>query len=136
AFAFDFDHIALYRPGGGTFWILKHINGEFSSVHGISGQGIGRYDLQSAADRAHAFDFDRSGKLDHIALYRPGTGTFWILKHESGGFSSVYAQGNPGSGIGGYDMKSPFDHVFAYDYEGSGKLDHLALYRPGAGKFW
>jgi hypothetical protein len=34
-------------------------------------------------------------------------------------------------GIGGYDLKSPADRAFAFDYDSSGKLDHLALYRPG-----
>jgi len=46
-------------------------------------------------------------------------------------FAAVYQQGDPGNGIGGYDLKSPADRVFAFDYVGSGKLDHLALYRPG-----
>ncbi|MGH7512472.1 MAG: hypothetical protein ACREOQ_06055, partial [Gemmatimonadales bacterium] len=45
-----------------------------------------------------------------------------------GQFSPVYAQGDPGNGIGGYDLASPADRAFAFDYDGSGKLDHLALY--------
>jgi hypothetical protein len=28
----------------------------------------------------------------------------------------VYAQGDPGNGIGGYDLRSPADHAFAFDY--------------------
>ena len=36
-------------------------------------------------------------------------------------------------GIGGFDLVSPADHVIAYDYSGTGKLDHLVCYRPGAG---
>jgi len=44
------------------------------------GNGIGGYDLKSSDDRAFAFDYDHSGKLDSMALYRPGTGTMWILK--------------------------------------------------------
>jgi hypothetical protein len=144
AFAFDYngsgklDHLALYRPGTGTIWILKNSNGNFSPVYhqGDPGNGIGGYDLKSPADRVFAFDYDGSGKLDHLALYRPGTGTIWILKNSNGNFSPVYHQGDPGSGIGGYDLKSPADQVFAYDFDGSGKLDHLALYRPGTGTFW
>lgn len=123
AFAFDFDrsgkidHVALYRPGTGTFCILKNIDGAFSAVYcqGDPGYGIGRYDIRSSADRASAFDFDHSGKLDHIALYRPGTGTFWILKNVDGAFSAVYSQGDPGHGIGGYDMRSSADRAFAFD---------------------
>ncbi|MEO0828463.1 MAG: hypothetical protein AAFY67_22955 [Cyanobacteria bacterium J06642_9] len=45
-------------------------------------------------------------------------------------FAPIYAQGDPENGIGGYDLKSPADRAFASDYDGSGELDHLALYRP------
>ncbi|KAJ5666674.1 hypothetical protein N7462_011083 [Penicillium macrosclerotiorum] len=144
AFAFDYDHsgrldhLALYRPGTGTFWILKNRDGVFSPVYqqGAPGNGIGGYDLKSSADQAFAFDYDHSGRLDHLALYRPGTGTFWILKNRDGVFSPVYQQGAPGNGIGGYDLKSSTDQAFAFDYDHSGRLDHLALYRPGTGTFW
>jgi len=145
AFAYDFDsngktdHLALYRPGTGTFWILKHSGTSWSAVYaqGDPGNGIGGYDLKSTRDRAFAFDFDHSGKLDHIVLYRPGTGTLWILKKTlENSFHAVYAQGDPGNGIGGYDLKSPNDQAFAFDYDHSGKLDHIVLYRPGTGTIW
>ncbi|KAJ7278036.1 hypothetical protein C8J57DRAFT_1465798 [Mycena rebaudengoi] len=132
------DHLVLYRPGTGTIWILRNVNGTFVPVYhqGDPGSGIGGYDLKSTADRAFAFDYDHSGKLDHLALYRPGTGTIWILHNNNGNFTPVYQQGDPGTGIGGYDLKSPADRVFAIDYEHSGKLDHLVLYRPGTGTIW
>ncbi|KVO93856.1 hypothetical protein WL01_25975 [Burkholderia ubonensis] len=144
AFAFDYDssgkldHLALYRPGTGTIWILKNTHGEFAPVYhqGDPGSGIGGYDLKSPADQAFPFDYDGSGKLDHLVLYRPGTGTIWILKNTQGAFAPVYHQGDPGNGIGGYDLKSPADRAFAFDYDSSGKLDHLALYRPGTGTIW
>ena len=144
AFAFDYDgsgkldHIVLYRPGTGTIWILKNSGGNFSAVYheGDPGHGIGSYDLKSTADRAFAFDYDGSGKLDHLVLYRPGTGTIWILKNSGGNFSAVYHEGDPGHGIGSYDLKSTADRAFAFDYDGSGKLDHLVLYRPGTGTIW
>jgi hypothetical protein len=144
SFAFDYessgklDHVVLYRPGTGTIWIIQNQGGKFSTVYqqGDPGQGIGGYDLKSTADRAFAFDYDSSGKQDHIVLYRPGTGTIWILRNRGGQFSPVYVQGDPGSGIGGYDLKSPADLAFAFDYDGSGKLDHLVLYRPGTGTIW
>src|SRR5258708_4098050 len=128
----------MYRPGTGTMWILKKTGGTFTSVYaqGDPGNGIGGYDLKSAADRAFAFDYDGTGKLDHLALYRPGTGTIWILKNTGGTFTPVYAQGDPGAGIGGYDLKSGADQAFAFDYDGSGKLDHPTLYRPGTGTMW
>jgi hypothetical protein len=144
AFAFDYDHsgkldhMALYRPATGTMWILKNTGGTFTPVYhqGDPGNGIGGYDLKSPADRAFAFDYDHSGKLDHLALYRPATGTIWILKNTGGTFTPVYHQGDPGNGIGGYDLKSPADRAFAFDYDSTGKLDHLALYRPGTGTIW
>ena len=143
-FAFDYDgsgrldHLAFYRPGTGTIWILSNRGGQFSPVYaqGDPGDGIGGYDLKSPADLAFAFDYEGSGKLDHLVLYRPGTGTIWILHHDGVQFSSVYAQGDPGNGIGGYDLKSTADRAFAFDYDGSGKLDHLAFYRPGTGTIW
>ena len=144
AFSFDYghtgtpDHLVLYRPGTGTIWIIKNSNGNFSPVYrqGDPGTGIAGYDLKSPADRVFAFDYEHSGKLDHLVLYRPGTGTIWILKNDGGKFTPVYRQGDPGTGIGGYDLKSPADRAFAFDYEHTGKLDHLVLYRPGKGTIW
>lgn len=146
AFAFDYDHtgkqdhIVLYRPGRGTLWIIKHEKEIFRPVFqqgdpGRSelGQGIGGYDLKSDLDRAFAFDYDHSGNLDHIVLYRPGTGTIWILRNRRGVFDAVYRQGEPGSGIGGYDLNWSSDRVFAFDHDASGRADHLVLYRPGQG---
>ncbi|RAH85992.1 hypothetical protein BO86DRAFT_375550 [Aspergillus japonicus CBS 114.51] len=143
-FAFDYDHsgkldhLALYRPGTGTIWILKNHHGQFTPVYqeGDPGRGIGGFDLKSPADRAFAFDYEHSGRLDYLALYRPGTGTIWILKNDHGQFTPVYQEGAPGRGIGGFDLKSPADRAFAFDYEHSGKLDYLTLYRPGTGTIW
>jgi DNA-binding winged helix-turn-helix (wHTH) protein len=133
AFAFDYDHsgkldhLVLYWPGTGTLSILKNSGGTFIPVY--QGSGIGGYDLKSPNDRAFAFDYDHSGKLDHLFLYRAGTGLLSILKNSGGTFAPVYE----GGGVGGYDLKSPRDQAFAYDYDRSGKLDHLVLYRPGMG---
>jgi hypothetical protein len=143
-FAFDYnssgrlDHLCCYRPGTGTMWILRHTNGTFAPVYaqGDPGQGIGGYDLKSPNDRAFAFDWDSSGRMDHIALYRPGTGTFWCLRNNQGAFSPVMSVGDPGNGIGGYDLRSPADVAFAYDWDHGGIKDHVALYRPGTGTFW
>ena len=141
AFAFDYDHsgeldhIAVYRPGTGTFWILENNNGEFSAVYqGVA--GIGGYNLLSTADSAFAFDYDHSGKMDYITLYRPGTGTIWILKHDGNDFIPVYQQGDPGNGIGGFDLASNVDSAFAFDYNSTGRQDYFVLYRPGTGVIW
>ena len=46
-------------------------------------------------------------------------------------FKYVYHQGDPGNGIGGYFLADPADRIIAYDYGGTGRLDHLVCYRPG-----
>jgi hypothetical protein len=119
--------------GVGAVWVFARL---------FVGTGIGGYDLQSSADRAFAFDYNGSGYLDHIVLYRPGTGIVWIVQNNGNGtFSPVYQSGFNGStgygtGIGGYDLRSTSDRMFAFDYNGTGKRDHLVVYRPGAGIIW
>ena len=143
-FEFDYlhsgraDHLVLYRPGTGTIWILRNDSGDFSPVYrqGSPGAGIGGYDLKSLEDRVFAFDYEHSGKLDYLVLYRPESGTIWILRNNNGEFTPIYQQGTPGDGIGGYDLRSLDDKIFAFDYEHSGKLDHLVLYRPGSGRIF
>jgi hypothetical protein len=160
AFAFDYesagklDHIVLYRPGEHICWIVGRRDGKFTRQFPLDDNaphnGIGGYDLDSNADKAFAFDFDGSGKQDHIVVYRPGTRIIWILgrKKNAGGkplyppvFERKYppAPENPNppaNGIGGYDLSSKDDLAFAYDYTGSGKQDHIVLYRPGTGIIW
>ena len=143
-FAFDYtgssrlNHLVLYRPGQGTIWILRNNAGTFTPVfqEGAPGNGIGGYNLADPADRVFAFDYNSSGRLDHLVLYRPAQGTIWILRNNGGTFTPVFQEGAPGNGIGGYNLADPADRVFAFDYNSSGKLDHLALYRPGHGTIW
>lgn len=112
-----------------AIWILKNRGGNFYHVYqqGDPGRGIGGYDLESRADRAFALDYDHNGKLDDRALYRPGTGTIWILKNRDGVFHPVYQQGDPENGIGGYVLKSSADQAFSFDYDHSRKLNHLIV---------
>jgi hypothetical protein len=80
------------------------------------GSGIGRFDLGDWRDQVFAFDYDGTGKLDHLACYQPGTGTIWILKKVSDSpdaFAVVYHQGDPGQGIAGYNLADLRDQVFA-----------------------
>jgi hypothetical protein len=143
-FAFDYDssgkmdHLVFYRPGTGAIYILKNAGGAFNAVfaQGAPGAGIGGYDLHSAADLGFSYDYDSSGKMDHMVFYRPGTGAIYILKNAGGAFNAVFAQGEPGAGIGGYDLSSTADLGFAFDYDSSGKMDHLVFYRPGTGAIY
>ncbi|MGI5270262.1 S1 family peptidase [Nonomuraea sp. CA-218870] len=129
------DHLLLYRPGGNTAWILEHGPGNTFRAVFHSSAGIGGYDLQSAEDQVIAFDYEHTGKLDHLLLYRPGTGMASVLKHGGGAtFTPVYATAD--GGIGGYNLKDARDRVIAFDYTSSGRQDHLMLYRPGGHTAW
>ncbi len=140
-FAFDYqktgrlDHLVAYRPGRGAIFILRNDNGKFTPVYhqGDPGNGIGGWNLQSPQDRLFALDYQKTGRLDHLVAYRPGRGAIFILRNDNGSFTPVYQQGDPGSGIGDYDLKSPQDRLFAFDYQQTGRLDHLVAYRPGRG---
>ena len=105
--------------------------GQFTPIYQSQNDGFAGGYKHSAGARAFAFDYDGSGKLDHLVLYRPGMDHgMWIFKKVAGQIRGVY-QSRSKKGIGGYDFKSEADRAFAFDYDGSGKLDHLALYRPG-----
>ena len=133
--AFDYDgsglsnYLLLYGPGNSNVSIVKNASGTFSAVFSSS-NGIGGFDLKSSADRVIAFDYYGYGAADHLVMYRPGTGTVWILEQTNGSFSPVYASAD---GIGSWDLMSTADVMFAYDYNGTGHYDHLVAYRPGTG---
>lgn len=135
ALAFDYnsngnlDHIVLYRPGSGVVFIEEKQNGVYVPIF-TSFAGIGGYDLRSPDDRIIAFDYKGTGHADHLLCYRPGTGTVWILENSNGMFYPVYSSA---TGIGDYDLRSTADRIITFDYDGSGKYDHLVLYRPGTG---
>ena len=94
----------------------------YSQTTPAYGSGIGGYNLSSTADKGFAFDFnnfsdpadqmlgfdyDSSGKNDHLVLYRPGTGTVWIVKNDHGTFSPV---SQSSSGIGSYNVLELHHH--------------------------
>jgi hypothetical protein len=94
--------------------------------------GLPGFNLKNAADRGFAFDFGSTGKLDHLVFYRPGEILIWG-KQDSGEFRIVY-RSSSNQEIGGYRLQGAADRVFAFDGDGNGHMDHLVLYRPGAGK--
>jgi uncharacterized protein YjbI with pentapeptide repeats len=136
------DGLVCYRPGGGSIFILRKTadankDVAFDSVYvqGYPGDGIAGYNLLSTADRIIAFDYAGTGIVDHLLCYRPGIGAVCIVhKHVDDNnnvtFNPVYRR----LGIGGYDLVDSRDQMIAYDYSGSGKLDHLVCYRPGTGQ--
>jgi hypothetical protein len=141
------DHLVLYRPGNGIIWILKNTNGVFTPVINSS-NGIGGYNLTNGDDRIIPFDYYGTGKAKQLVCYRPSTGIIWILNNtapqgSTPNFTPIFKST---TGIGGYNLGVgtsvvnsnfiPGDQVFPYDYDGSGKLDHLVLYRPGNRIIW
>ncbi|HKR21222.1 MAG TPA: hypothetical protein VJS17_01460, partial [Pyrinomonadaceae bacterium] len=106
--------------------------------------GIGGYNTISNLDLMFAFDYKSTGKVDHLVVYRPGSGIIWILENQNdptdtATYQPVYHTGDPdagtaGQGIGGYPLTSTADRMFAFDYDCTGKLDDLFIYCPGEGK--
>lgn len=137
AFALDYDHsgkrdhIVLYRPGTGTLFIIRNSPFDHFTTVFSSSTGVARFDLRHNADRGFAFDFDHSGKMDHMVFYRPGYGAISIARNNNNGsFSPVYG---PTTTIGGFDLRSPNDHLIAFDFDRSGRMDYLLGYRAGSG---
>ncbi len=135
--AFDYngtglmDHLVLYRPGGGSVWILEHGSGNsFDAV--AAGTGIGGFDLSSPADKIIAYDYSQAGLSNYLLAYRPGTGVVWILAHGSG--NSFTPQFASWSGIGGYDLSFTVDQMISFDYASNGTQSNLLAYRPGSGE--
>jgi hypothetical protein len=144
ALPFDYDgdgkqDLFFYRPGSGAAWVDRSKgDGTFPSVYTVGDNGsappngIAGFDLLSPNDQVLAFDYNGDGKQD-LFLYRPGSGAAFVARSNGDGtFTAVYAQGAGGSGIAGFDFKSPDDRVLAFDYDGDGKQD-LFFYRPGSG---
>jgi hypothetical protein len=154
-FAFDYDgsgcldHLVVYRPGTGMISILKRNNQQtgdtFTTVVAVAKGGIGGFNLSDDRDRMFAFVYDDSGKLlNYLVAYRPGTSIISILKKASNStgpdaYQAVYQQRAPDEpglapqGIGGFNIGDSRDVLLAYDYNGTGRRDHIVCYRPGAG---
>ncbi len=125
------DHLVAYRPGSGNISIFTNNGGNFTPVF-QSTAGIGSYDLKSTNDQVFAYDYYGTGVADHLVFYRPGTGIVQIIEptDTQGVFNTVFQST---TGIGTYDLKSPDDRMFAYDYTGMGTLNNIVAYRPGSG---
>lgn len=137
-FAFDFegsgkaDHLLAYRPvdGQAKVWVMKRTADGFKEVLVQNfPYSLGTGDLMCP------FDYQHAGKLDHIIVYRPGTGSAAVLKANAAQakFDRVYSSTN---GIGNADLKNSADRIVAVDYSSSGRLDNLAIYRPGGRTVW
>jgi hypothetical protein len=119
----------MYRPGTGLVVIARHnADNTFSTVF-RSTTGIGGFDLLVAQDRLVPFDYDRTGKLDALLAYRPGHRIAFVIRHATG--TSFTTAWSSFTGLPGFDLSNTRDLVTPYDYDYTGKLDHLVFYRPG-----
>ena len=76
--------------------------------------------LPPPAKKTTAFDYDGDGKAD-IGIYRPGTGTWFVLQSTQGFLFRQWGFGN--------------DKVVSGDFDGDGKAD-VAIYRPSNGTWY
>ncbi|KAJ7599121.1 hypothetical protein C8J56DRAFT_849178 [Mycena floridula] len=136
AFAYDYDssgrldHLVLYRPGAQLITIVHRVPGVKSFDPVFTSHGIGTYDLEDTRDTGFAFDYDGSGKMDHLVFMRSGAGILFVLSHNSLGFAAIY---KTFTGLEGFDLSSNLDRAIAFDFTSSGRNDHILLYRPGSG---
>ncbi|MBE1874200.1 trypsin-like serine protease [Myceligenerans pegani] len=134
-------HVVFYRPGAGWVtivpWVLDDDAGGGHlgpNVYVNQGGGIAGFDVQNARDRMIAFDCHRSGRRDCLVAYRPGlvdsdivSSSYRVIERTTGGGYEQVFEHRMGR------LTSTADRVIAYDYDRSGKADHLVFYRPGAG---
>ena len=133
--AFDYDgkkkldHVIAYVPGDPRNLIFSY--GSDGQVRFAQRRMVWKAHsdyLLDSTDRAIAFDFNGTGKLDHLLFYRAASGRVKVLKGSRiGTFLEVHDQTVP--------RPNSADRVFAFDYNSSGRLDHLVIYTPGVGTF-
>ncbi len=76
--------------------------------------------LQSTGgDRPVSGDFDRDGRDDDVAVFRPTTGTWYYDYNHDGTTDATSAWAVPG------------DIPVAGDFDGDGQIDDVAVFRPG-----
>ena len=80
------------------------------------------------------FDYSGTGHEDHLLVYIPGHGIFYVLAYAGNGKWTQLFGGT--AGIGGYDLMATHDKIIAYDYGSSGYRKDLICYRPGKGIFY
>ena len=61
----------------------------------------------SPRDFPFAFDYGHTGRLDHVAIYRPGPGIIKVLRNDNGAFIAVYPKSVAGHDESGDELDSP-----------------------------
>jgi hypothetical protein len=140
------DGLICYRPGTGVVYEIKHDmqNGFytwFDQSAGIWNNGSPttlKYDFSSNADRIIPYDYFGNGMTNNIVCYRPGGGACYMMDgFTTNGYGNIdyHASNGIGSGTTFFDLSNGNDKVFAYDFDGTGKIDHLVCYRPGGKRY-
>ncbi|OCK73751.1 hypothetical protein K432DRAFT_430417 [Lepidopterella palustris CBS 459.81] len=128
------DRIVFYGSGTGYVSIIAHdtTKNVFTFVYtrptNKSKVCIGGFDTIDVYDQCFLFNYDHSGKMDHLVCYRPGTKVIAILKNGKGLFSPVFQIKVWEAGIGRFDWSEIEGRGFALDYEHSEKMDHVLFY--------
>lgn len=90
--------------------------------------------------RVVAIDYTGSGRHDHLLVYLPGSGQTPDIFRSVGGnlqpIAVASGRDNQQGGLGGFSLNDSRDRIFAFDYTGKGRRDHLVCYRPGEGTLW
>jgi hypothetical protein len=117
-----------------------------SSNHALASlTGIGTspniYNLNDTRDLVTPIDFYSTGHASQLICYRPGASAFWIMQNNGiktnlQFTATIHSSSGIGTGSSNYTLNDNRDKVFAYDLNGTGKLDHIVAYRPGTGAFW
>ena len=120
------DHLFCYTSGSGRCWLIRHYeDGSFAPIYWNNSAGIAGFDFSQYVDRAIAYDYNHTGKMDHVLCWRPGYGAVYILEHDgNGNFTPVYKQAptatygpSGGNGIGGATLRWQWERIFAFDFE-------------------
>ena len=88
---------------------------------GSSSQGIRAARFNLTVTPSASSDFDGDGTADH-AVFRPQTGTWYVLRSSDGSFSAFQF---------GLSGDTPIDG----DFDGDGRTD-AAIFRPSDGRWW
>ncbi len=137
-FAIDFestgktDHLVVFSSSSKTLSFYKNKGNAMTLVTSWTKVP---FDENS---RLFAFDFESTGKADHLAWYGIKSDVFHVLKKagdeqksKSVPYSSDWIAFSTQWGVAGYQPFGTTDQIFPFDFDGSGKLDHLVIYRPG-----
>lgn len=127
--------LICYRPGSGSFWVLKNTGTAAAPAWTAavqSGDGVGGYDLHDVRDQVITVD-DPGGTGDaYLALYRPGAGYFWWILHTSN-TTTFTTQFGSRTGLAGFPLTHQGDRIIAWDQSEQNFQDNILCYSPGYG---